>query len=103
MIARIEGYWGNLVVREFDNDVWSDLSWLSDTMPCGAGLCVRREVALHYLMLHESGKRSFQFDRAGRSLFSGGNNDLAACACDISLGVGLIASLKLTHLIPPSG
>jgi hypothetical protein len=68
MIARIEGYWGNLVVREFDNDVWSDLSWLSDTMPCGAGLCVRREVALHYLMLHESGKRSFQFDRAGRQV-----------------------------------
>jgi hypothetical protein len=94
-------YWGNLVVREFDNDVWSNLPRLSDTMPCGAGLCVRREVALHYLSLHESGKRSFQFDRTGDSLLSGGDNDLAGCACDIGLGVGLIASLKLTHLIPP--
>jgi hypothetical protein len=58
-------------------------------------------VALHYLDLHESGKRSFQFDRTAGSLLSGGDNDLAACACDTGLGVGLIASLKLTHLISP--
>jgi glycosyltransferase involved in cell wall biosynthesis len=94
-------YWGNLVIREFDKDVWSNLPRLALSMPCGAGLCVRREVALHYLDLHESGKRSFQFDRNGKSLLSGGDNDLAACACDIGLGVGLIASLKLTHLISP--
>jgi glycosyltransferase involved in cell wall biosynthesis len=94
-------YWGNLVIREFDSDVWSNLPRLSESMPCGAGLCVRRDVALYYLHLHESGKRSFQFDRTGCSLLSGGDNDLAACACDIGLGVGLIASLKLTHLVPP--
>ena len=94
-------YWGNLVIREFDQDVWSNLPRLPQSMPCGAGLCVRRDVALHYLDLHESGKRSFQFDRSGKSLLSGGDNDLAACACDIGLGVGLIASLKLTHLVSP--
>jgi glycosyltransferase involved in cell wall biosynthesis len=94
-------YWGNLVIREFDKDVWSNLPRLPESMPCGAGLCVRRDVALHYLRLHESGKRSFQFDRTGGALFSGGDNDLAACACDIGLGLGLIASLKLQHLIPP--
>lgn len=94
-------YWGNLVIRQFDKDVWSNLPRLPDSMPCGAGLCVRRDVALHYLHLHDSGKRSFQFDRTGGSLFSGGDNDLAACACDIGLGLGLIAALKLRHLIPP--
>jgi len=94
-------YWGNLVIREFDKDVWSNLPRLAETMPCGAGLCVRRDVAQHYLLLHETGKRSFQFDRTGDSLISGGDNDLAACACDIGLSVGLVASLKLTHLIPP--
>ena len=93
-------YWGNLVIREFATDVWSNLPRLSDTMPCGAGLCVRRSVALHYLDLHESGNRPFRFDRAGSSLVSGGDNDLAACACDIGLGGGLIASHRLTHLIP---
>jgi glycosyltransferase involved in cell wall biosynthesis len=94
-------YWGNLCIREFQQDVWSNLPRLPDTMPCGGGLCVRRHVALRYLHLHESGKRSFQFDRTGTSLMSGGDEDLAACACGLGLGVGLIASLRLTHLIPP--
>lgn len=93
-------YWGNLVVREFDRDIWSNLPRLPQSMPCGAGLCVRRDVANRYLLLHDSGLRPFQFDRAGDSLVSGGDNDLAACACDLGLGVGLIASHKLTHLIP---
>ena len=93
-------YWGNLVIREFDRDVWSNLPLLPETMPCGAGLCVRRNVARHYVRLHETGERAFQFDRAGDALLSGGDNDLAACACDLGLGVGLIATLKLTHLIP---
>lgn len=94
-------YWGSLCIHEFEHDVWSNLPRLADTMPCGAGLCVRRQVALSYLQVHESGKRSVQFDRAGASLMSGGDNDLAICACALGLGVGLVASLKLTHLIPP--
>jgi hypothetical protein len=94
-------YWGNLVIRQFDQDVWSNLPRLGETMPCGAGLCVRREVAQRYLDLHETGKRSMLLDRVGNSLASGGDNDLAACACDLGFGVGLITTLKLTHLIPP--
>jgi glycosyltransferase involved in cell wall biosynthesis len=92
-------YWGNLAIREFDFDVWSNLPRLAATMPCGAGLCVRRGAAQHYLELHEQGDRPFQFDRTGTSLVSGGDNDLAACACRIGLGVGLIAALKLQHLM----
>jgi glycosyltransferase involved in cell wall biosynthesis len=94
-------YWGNLVIREFDRDVWSNLPRLAETMPCGAGLCVRREIAQHYLRLHESGTKAIQLDRTGTSLLSGGDNDLAACACILGMGVGLIAALKLTHIIPP--
>jgi len=94
-------YWGNLAIREFEKDVWSNLPRLANTMPCGAGLCVRRSVALHYLELHHSGRRRLQFDRTGDSLMSGGDNDLAGCACDLGMGIGLISALKLTHLIPP--
>jgi glycosyltransferase involved in cell wall biosynthesis len=94
-------YWGNLVIREFDQDVWSNLPRLPQTMPYGAGLCVRRGVARRYVELHDSGRRSMLLDRVGASLISGGDNDLAACACDLGLGIGLIAALKLTHLIPP--
>src|SRR5438046_1732337 len=88
-------YWGNLVIREFDTDVWSNMPRLPQTMPCGAGLCVRRAVAQHYLASHQNGDRKrFQFDRTGDSLISGGDNDLAACACDLGVGVGLISALK---------
>lgn len=94
-------YWGMLVIRHFDTDRWSNLSGLPDTMPCGAGLCVRREVAQHYLQLHLTGKRPVVLDRAGKSLMSAGDNDLSACACDIGMGVGLFYRLKLTHLMSP--
>lgn len=94
-------YWGNLVIREFDRDIWSNLPRLPESMPSGAGLCLRRDVGLRYLSLHESGLRPVQLDRAGTSLISAGDNDLAACACDIGLGVGLMTRLKLTHLIAP--
>lgn len=94
-------YWGNLVIREFEDDIWSNLPHLPETMPCGAGMCVRREVAEHYAHLHSSGRRPVMLDRTGKSLLSGGDNDLAACACDLGHGMGLFAALKLTHLIPP--
>ena len=94
-------YWGTLCIREFDKDVWSNLPLLPETMPCGAGLCVRRQVALHYLDLYNRGVRSVILDRVGHSLASGGDNDLAACACDLNLGVGLFCALRLTHLMPP--
>lgn len=94
-------YWGSLVIREFEVDAWSNLPRFAGTMPCGAGMCVRRAVAQHYLLLHRSGKRSFQLDRTGSALLSGGDNDLASCACDLGFGVGLMRDLKLVHMIPP--
>ena len=93
-------HWGNLVIRDVPRDIWSNLPMLPDTMPCGAGLCVRRAVASHYAALHQQGKRPFALDRNGTSLLSGGDNDLAACACDIGMGVGIFGALRLTHLIP---
>ncbi len=93
-------HWGNLVLRDVPRDLWSNMPMLPDTMPCGAGLCVRRTVANWYVDLHKNGKRPFALDRNGTSLLSGGDNDLAACACDIGLGVGVFGALRLTHLIP---
>ena len=95
-------YWSRLVIREFDEDRWSNLPMQHETMPSGAGLCVRRSVALFYAGLHERGKRQVILDRAGVSTVSGGDTDLASCAIDLGLGLGLFAALKLSHLIPPS-
>ena len=46
------------------------------------------------------GHRSFQLDRIGNRLLSGGDNDLAMCACDIGLGMGVFKSLQMEHLLP---
>ncbi|WP_205508573.1 glycosyltransferase [Longitalea arenae] len=94
-------YWGLLVHREFDRDYWSNLPHLGETMPCGAGLFIRKTVADYYYQIHKSGKRNIQLDRDGKSLFSGGDNDMAACACDLGLGVGLFHKIVVTHYIPP--
>ena len=93
-------YWSRLVIREFDTDRWSNQPDQADTMPCGAGMCVRRSVADHYAELHATGRRNILMDRAGDSLVSGGDTDMAICACDLGLGMGLFTRLKLTHMIP---
>jgi glycosyltransferase involved in cell wall biosynthesis len=93
-------YWSLLAIREFDRDVWSNLPDLLVTLPIGAGLCIRQEVALKYLELHRSGNRPLRLDRFEDGLMGCGDQDLAACACDLGLGTGLISALSLTHLIP---
>lgn len=91
-------HWSHLALHEFEQDTWSNQT--DAAMPNGAGLCVRKSVADFYAGLHTNGKRAFIMDRNGSSLVSGGDVDLAMCACDVGLGVGLFASLKLEHLIP---
>ena len=91
-------HWSHLALHEFQADIWSNQ--LDGPMPNGAGLCVRKQVADYYAELHSTGKRAFVMDRSGDSLVSGGDVDLASCACDIGLGVGLFAALRLQHLIP---
>lgn len=93
-------HWSHLALHEFEDDHWSNQPHLTETMPNGAGLCVRKQVADFYFDLHAQGKRAFLMDRNGGSLVSGGDIDLATCACDLGMGVGLFAALKLDHLIP---
>jgi glycosyltransferase involved in cell wall biosynthesis len=93
-------YWGGLVIRELTGDHWSNVYHLHETMPAGAGLCVRAVVARRYVELHKTSARSTVLDRAGGRLLSGGDTDLACCAIDLGLGAGTFAALGLVHLIP---
>lgn len=93
-------YWNRLAIREFDHDRWSNIPCLEHTTPNGAGLCVRRNVADEYARYHADGRRKFILDRVGTRLLSAGDLDLATTACDLGMGNGLFASLKLTHLMP---
>jgi glycosyltransferase involved in cell wall biosynthesis len=94
----IESYWGHLALRRLDRDLWSNQR-NGESAPIGAGLVVRRQVALVYASRLGSDQKRSGLDRTGTSLTSGGDTDLALTAVDIGFGTGLFMSLKLTHLI----
>jgi len=96
----VDLYLPYLAVREFNRDKWSNLFQQYETIPCGAGMCVRRGVAEQYVHLVRHDSRRLALGRTGKRLVSSEDNDLALTACDLGLGTGQFTDLKLTHLIP---
>ncbi len=70
--------------------------------PVGAGLCLRRAAADLYVQALSSDPSRLGLDRTGRSLASGGDNDLVFTALHGGWDVGYFPELTLTHLIPSS-
>jgi glycosyltransferase involved in cell wall biosynthesis len=93
-------YWVALAIKEFDQDRWSNLVNQYETTPCGAGMCIRKVVAEKYTELVKQDSRRQSMDRKGQKLTSYGDSDMAFTACDMGLGTGRFARLKLTHLMP---
>lgn len=93
-------YLNLLAIKEFQQSIWSNLTTTHITLPCGAGLCVRKEVAQLYIQQIENDFLRKELDRKGESLSSCGDSDLALTACDYGLGAGLFKELKLIHIIP---
>ncbi len=90
-----------LAVREIHRDSWSNLLnvW-NDSVPCGAGLCIRRSVALDYMHKSSGDRRRRALGRVGTGTGSSEDVDLAYCAIDLGMGTGTFCRLKVTHLIP---
>ncbi len=95
-------YWRSLAIRDFDRDKWSNLVNQYETTPCGAGICVRKQVAQKYVELVSQDSKRLGLDRKGQLLMSAGDSDLAFTACDIGFGIGIFTSLNVIHLIPSS-
>lgn len=110
------GAWGCQYFSEYDNgknysreqDVWSsrletDL-WTSlpdrRAAPFGGGMFLRKAVADEYQRKCATEPLRKLLDRAGSSLSSYGDFDIAFTACDIGLGIGRFHKLRLIHLIP---
>lgn len=93
-------YWSSLAIREFKEDRWSNFPYANESNPCGAGLVIRSKVASTYAEKVARDPLRLSLDRKGDSLTSCGDGDMALTACDLGLGTGLFARLKLTHLIP---
>jgi len=89
-----------LLIRKFDEVKWSNLLNFHATSPCGAGMCIRREVVDEYSRLVTADPRRKELDRKGESIFAGGDSDMALCSRRVGLGTGIFPSLRLVHLIP---
>lgn len=89
-----------IAIREFDRDTWSNVPLDQQAISPGAGLVVRRAVANAYAKLLAENPARKQLDRTGTRLLAGGDTDLSLTSCDLGLGNGSFAALKLTHHIP---
>jgi hypothetical protein len=88
-----------LCIRDVPEDKWGNTGEPSIT-PWGAGMCVRRKVALRYAKRVATSTHSAVLGRSD-ALPRGANDlDLALTSLDLELGVGLFAGLSLTHLLP---
>jgi glycosyltransferase involved in cell wall biosynthesis len=95
-----------LPVREVTAPRWSNLAGLhlfgespEEAIPWGAGLCVRREIAVAYSQFCDQSS-IYITDRRGASLLGGGDTEISFVCCSRGLGVGIFPELKITHLIP---
>lgn len=95
-------YWYLLAVRDTSKNCLSMHYGNTKAEPCGAGLCVRREVAEKYSRYLKKDPVRLRLDRAGDSLSSAGDMDLVYTAFDLGYGIGRFPTLSLDHLIPPS-
>jgi hypothetical protein len=93
-------FWELLALRNIPKPIWSNTCSFS-IAPCGAGMVVRKEVASHYIKLLVTDPARLNLDRKGNSLISGGDTDMAFCACDLGMGIGMFPELKMEHIIPP--
>ena len=91
-----------LAIRTFKTIVWSNNPDDWHSQPCGAGMCVRAEVARTYASKVAGDPLRRSLGRIGQSLSSCEDNDLVLTSCDLGLGFGNFPQLSLTHLIPAS-
>lgn len=94
-------FWHLLALVPLETPRWSNALTGNHAVPPGAGLCVRREVALHYVDTVRRDPLRQRLDRVGASLTSGGDLDLALTSVALGLGTGQFPQLKVTHIIPP--
>jgi glycosyltransferase involved in cell wall biosynthesis len=85
--------------REVTAPRWS--ASCEEPMPWGAGLCVRKKVAMSYAQFCDQSSASIQITgRQGASLFGGEDQEISWVCCTHGFGIGIFPELKLTHLIP---
>jgi glycosyltransferase involved in cell wall biosynthesis len=91
---------GLLALRTVPDARWSNHYEDWPTIPWGAGLCVTREVATHYVELLKRLAHNAIVDRNGEYLYCGGDDLFSWVSVRLRKGFGIFPSLTVAHLIP---
>jgi hypothetical protein len=92
-------FWANLALHDFDSDQWTNQKDFS-CFPCGAGMCLRRELAEVWARRVKDDLLSLSLGRRGKSLASGEDTEIVLEALKAGWGVGRFKALALNHIIP---
>jgi hypothetical protein len=97
--AHLLPYISYLALRDRKVASWSNLISCRESIPVGAGLCVRSNVAAAYLKSCMQSEIQIT-DRKGASLLGHGDYEICFVGCSLELGMGIFPQLRMTHLIP---
>ena len=95
----IRPFWSHLAIAEIRSDVWSNRPYPHDVLPVGAGLCIRRHLALAYAEQLRADPRRRRLDRVDGSTAGAGDTDMALTCIDHGFATGRFASLRVRHVI----
>ena len=95
-------FWHMLAIRDLGPVLLraSGASSYPSCAPIGAGMAVRRQLALNWATEIENDPIRMKLDRAGKSLASGGDNDLVLTVLKRGFDVAYVPDLVLTHVVP---
>lgn len=98
--AGLRPWLAGLLIEKVNKPVWDKIPRGGGHLPPGAGMAVRRNVALHYReqVLRDPLRQAL--GRTGKNLAAGEDSDMALCSLAFDLGTGRFPELELTHLIP---
>lgn len=96
--AELEAYLHLLTLYKVERAIWSNIH--TNPVPAGAGMCLRKEVALKLQVNADTNGIFHSLGRTGIAMPGIDDWETAMAACDLGLGMGKFPSLELTHLIP---
>jgi glycosyltransferase involved in cell wall biosynthesis len=88
-----------IAVRRIEQSVWSNF-FDPRAEPCGAGMCLRKSIALNYAQQALDNTRQQLLGRKGGSLLSGEDVAITKVALDMGYSMGQFIELNALHLIP---
>jgi glycosyltransferase involved in cell wall biosynthesis len=89
-----------LALKDLKQDFWSNDPDSLNAVPFGAGICVRRAVAMAYAANVHKHPISIMLGRRGKNLMSAEDIDLVWTSPLLGLGFGVFCKMRLIHLIP---